>query len=161
MIDLITHLLQAGVTQATPILLVALGEVICERSGVLNLGLEGMMLVGAVFGFMGTYYTDSLLVGCFCGMMAGTLLSFIHGLLTINLRANQIVSGLALAIFGAGLSAFVGEKTGSEPMTMAVARDYFLPLDLPLLSRIPVLGPIFFRHDPLTYFSYFLICYYC
>lgn len=153
MIDLLTSLLQAGIHQGAPILLVVLGEVICERSGNLNLGLEGMMLAGALFGFMGTYYTGSLAVGCLAGVLAGTALSLIHGFLTIDLNANQIVSGLALAVFGSGLTSFIGDKTSPVKMTMAVAPTAFRRLPVPLLSEIPVLGPILFQQNLLVYLS--------
>ena len=155
--NLLTSLFQSGIEQGAPIILVALGEIICERSGVLNLGLEGMMLVGALFGFMGTYYTDSLLLGCLAGMLAGTALSLIHGFLTINLRANQIVSGLALVVFGGGLSAFIGDKTSPVKMTMAVVKDSFVQFHFPVLFKIPVLGPILFDQNLLVYLAYILI----
>ncbi|MEA1928893.1 MAG: ABC transporter permease [Candidatus Auribacterota bacterium] len=165
--DLITTLLQSGLAQAAPIILVALGEIISERSGVLNLGLEGMMLAGALFGFMGTYFTGSLLVGCLVGIAAGTIFSLIHAILTISFRANQIVSGLALTIFGGGFTAFLG----SEPiawlsnlfnaipveMSMAVPRASFRPIALPGLSQIPVLGPILFNQNLLVYITILLI----
>jgi len=165
--DLITVLLQSGLAQAAPIILVALGEVISERSGILNLGLEGMMLAGALFGFMGTYYTDSLLVGCLAGVIAGTVFSLIHAVLTISFRANQIVSGLALAVFGSGVTAFIGAKpipwlshlfhSAPVEMTMAVPRASFRAIALPGLSRIPVLGPILFHQNLLVYLTFLLI----
>lgn len=165
--DLITTLLQSGLAQAAPIILVALGEVISERSGVLNLGLEGMMLIGALFGFMGTYYTDSLLIGCLVGVAAGTVFSLIHAVLTISLRANQIVSGLALTIFGTGFTSFLGDKPIAwladffhaipVQMTMAVPKASFRAIALPGLSRIPVLGPILFNQNLLVYLTFLLI----
>ncbi len=157
MIDLLTSLLQAGVHQGAPIILVVLGEVICERSGNLNLGLEGMMLAGALFGFMGTYYTGSLAAGCLAGMAAGIILSLIHAVLTIDLKANQIVSGLALAVFGSGLTSFIGDKTSPVKMTMAVAPAAFRRLPIPVLSGIPVLGPVLFGQNLLVYLSGVLI----
>lgn len=157
MIDLLTSLLLAGIHQGAPILLVVLGEVICERSGNLNLGLEGMMLAGALFGFMGTYYTGSLAVGCLAGVLAGTALSLIHGFLTIDLKANQIVSGLALTVFGSGLTSFIGDKTSPVKMTMATSPAAFHRLPIPLLSRIPFFGEIFFRQNLLVYLSVFLV----
>lgn len=153
MIELLTSLFQAGIHQGAPILLVVLGEVICERSGNLNLGLEGMMLAGALFGFMGTYYTGNLAAGCLAGILAGTALSLIHAVLTIDLKANQIVSGIALAVFGSGLTSFIGDKTSPVKMTMAVAPAAFRRLSIPLLSRLPVLGPIFFRQNLLVYLA--------
>lgn len=154
MLDFLTSLLRAGVEQGTPILLVVLGEIICERSGVLNLGLEGLMLTGALFGFLGAHYTGSLTVGCLFAVSAGTLLSLIHAFLTVSLRANQIVSGLALAIFGAGFSSFLGEKTG---LVMVPASSSFRALPLPYLSAVPFLGDALFSQDILVYLTFFLL----
>jgi simple sugar transport system permease protein len=154
MLDFLTSLLTAGVVQGTPLILVALGEIVCERSGVLNLGLEGIMLMGAFSGFWAAQASGSLLVGCLAAIAGGAVLSLIHAVLTVSLRANQIVSGLALTIFGLGLSSFFGEKSG---MAMAPAADSFRPLALPLLSRIPVLGTAFFAQDPLVYLSFFCL----
>ncbi len=157
MIELLTALLQAGIHQGAPILLVILGEVICERSGNLNLGLEGMMLAGALFGFMGTFYTGSLAVGCLAGILAGTTLSLIHGVLTIDLKANQIISGLALTVFGTGLTSFVGDQTRPIRMTMAVAPAAFRRVEIPLLAEIPFFGPVLFRQNLLVYLSGVLV----
>lgn len=151
MIDFITNLLQAGVTQATPLLLVVLGEIICERSGVLNLGLEGMMLMGAFFGFLTGFYTHSLFLGCLAALAAGALLSAVHAVLSIKFRANQIISGLALTIFGTGLTAFLGTRTG---MDMVAPRVQFRELAIPFLDRIPILGKILFQQDLMVYGGY-------
>ncbi len=155
MIDLhfITSLLRSGIEQGAPILLVVLGEIVCERSGVLNLGLEGLMLVGALFGFMGAFHTDSLLAGCLLAVSAGALFSLIHAVLTISLRANQIVSGLALTIFGVGFTSFLGEETG---LVMVPASVSFRAIPLPFLSEIPFLGPVLFHQDVLVYLTFIL-----
>ena len=154
MLDFLTLLLTAGIDQGTPLILVALGEILCERSGVLNLGLEGMMLLGAFSGFWAAQVSGSLLVGCLAAVASGVLLSLIHAVLTVNLRANQIVSGLALTIFGLGLSSFLGEKTG---MVMAPAAKSFGPVVVPVLSRIPVLGRALFSQDLLVYLAYLFL----
>jgi len=154
MMDFFISLLQDGIDQGAPIILVALGEIICERSGVLNLGLEGMMLVGALSGFLAADLTESLLAGCLAALLFGTLLSLIHAVLTISFRANQIVSGLALTIFGIGISSFVGEKTGAVLTPPAV---FFREMPLPMLAKIPVLGKIFFSQNLLVYLTYLLI----
>ncbi len=151
MIDFLSSLLTAGIEQGAPLLLVTLGEILCERSGVLNLGLEGMMLMGAFSGFWAAQASGSLLVGCLAGIFCGVLLSLIHAFLTVSLKANQIVSGLALTIFGLGLSSFLGEKTG---MAMAPALSSFRPVPLPGLSRIPFLGATIFSQDALVYASF-------
>jgi simple sugar transport system permease protein len=104
----VTIILSAGVAAGTPILYGALGEIFTERSGILNLGVEGMMLVGALAGVVASLATGSAWVGALAGMAAGGLLSLIHAFISITLRGDQVVSGLALTIFGAGLSAFLG-----------------------------------------------------
>jgi ABC-type uncharacterized transport system permease subunit len=101
-------ILAAAITSGTPILFAALGEIITERSGILNLGVEGMMLVGAVVGFMVGVQAESAWAGFFMAMVAGGCMALIHAVLTITLRANQVVSGLALTIFGTGLSGYLG-----------------------------------------------------
>ncbi|MEQ5835023.1 ABC transporter permease [Marinobacter sp. NFXS9] len=145
--DMIVNILAATVVAGTPLLIVALGELICERSGVLNLGQEGMMLIGAVAGFAGVYASGSLLVGVVAGMAAGVGMSLLFGFMAITLAANQYAAGLALTIFGTGLSAFVGTDFVGKTI------DGFTKLPIPFLSDIPVLGPVLFNHDLLVYVS--------
>ncbi|KKM12785.1 ABC transporter permease [Clostridiales bacterium PH28_bin88] len=145
-------ILAAAVTSGTPLLYAALGEVFAERAGVLNLGVEGMMLVGAVSGFMVTVATKNPWLGVVAAMAAGGALSLVHAFLSITLRANQVVSGLALTIFGTGLSAFVGKTLIGIPSPAT-----FKALPLPVLSRIPLLGDVLFRQDPLVYLTYLLV----
>lgn len=144
-------LFAATITAGTPLLLAAQGELLAERAGILNLGVEGMMLVGAVAGFMGVQATGSPWMALGIAMIAGGAMALIHGVLSIRLRANQVVSGLALTIFGGGLSGYLGKAYIGEP---AVAK--FTPVDLGPLSEIPFLGPIFFQHDPLVYIAFLL-----
>ena len=151
-IDLLINVLFAMIRSGTPLLLVALGEVVCEKSGVLNLGQEGMMLMGAVTGFIVTLGTGSLFAGAAAGSCAGILMAVLFGTLALGLRTNQVATGLALTIFGAGLSAFVGRDYVGEPLAG------FLPINIPLVSEIPVLGSIFFKHDALVYIS-LLLCF--
>ncbi|MTI12238.1 ABC transporter permease [Sansalvadorimonas verongulae] len=150
-IDLITNVLFAMIRSGTPLLLVALGEVVCEKSGVLNLGQEGMMLMGAVTGFIVSVSTGNLLLGVIAGMMAGVAMSLLFGSLALGLRTNQVATGLALTIFGTGLSAFVGTDYVGKPLA-GIA-----PLAIPLLSDIPLLGTVLFRHDPLVYTALILL----
>ncbi|KPQ07387.1 MAG: simple sugar transport system permease protein [Rhodobacteraceae bacterium HLUCCA12] len=132
---------------ATPILLAAIGELVVERSGVLNLGVEGMMITGAVVGFTAAVTTGNPYLGMLAAMAGGAALSLIFGVLTQLLKANQVASGLALTLFGLGFSALLGQGyAGVVPPRTA-------KLDLGLLSDIPVLGPILFRHDPMVYVS--------
>ncbi|MEG6586630.1 ABC transporter permease [Dendrosporobacter sp. 1207_IL3150] len=144
-------ILAAGVIAGTPILLAALGEIITEQSGVLNLGVEGMMLVGAVTGFMVAMNTSSPWIGLLAAIVAGGLMALIHAFLTITLRANQVVSGLALTIFGTGLSGYIGKDLIGQPLVST-----FKPAALPFLSEVPIIGPILFNHDLLVYISYLL-----
>ncbi|MCK4866683.1 MAG: ABC transporter permease [Alphaproteobacteria bacterium] len=135
------------ISAATPLLLAALGELVVERSGVLNLGLEGMMLAGAVTGFAVTVTTGSPTLGIICAMAAGMAMAFAFGVLTLSLMANQVATGLALTIFGVGLSSLVG--AGFVGITVAP-----LPkLDIPGISTLPVIGPLLFSHDILIYAS--------
>lgn len=144
-------ILGAGIAAGTPILYGALGEIFAERSGILNLGVEGMMLIGALTGVVASLATGSAWIGAVAGMVAGGLLSLIHAFISITLRGDQVVSGLALTIFGSGLSAFLGFPYVNVP------GPKFGTLAIPLLSRIPVLGPVLFQHDVTVYFSFLLV----
>ena len=133
---------------ATPLLLAALGELVVERSGVLNLGVEGMMLAGAVTGFAVTMLTGSGISGVLAGALAGVAMALLFGVLTLTLLANQVATGLALTIFGVGLSALVGSSFVGSPVAP-------LPkLDLPGLSQLPIVGPVLFGQDFLVYLSW-------
>jgi simple sugar transport system permease protein len=138
----------AGVT----LVLAALGEAIAERAGVLNLGVEGMMLVGAVSGFMGMHSTGNLAVGVVVALAAGAGMGLLHAFLTVSLRASQIVAGLALTIFGTGLSAYLGRN-----VVGLAAEKSFNPVSIPGLSGIPWLGPILFEQNLLVYVAYGLV----
>lgn len=145
-------ILATGVIAGTPILLAALGETLAELAGVLNLGVEGMMLIGAVTGFMVAMQTQSPWMGLGAAIIAGGLMALIHAFLSITMRANQVVSGLALTIFGTGLSGFVGKSLIGVPLAKT-----FKPVAVPILSEIPVLGTILFNHDVLVYITYLLV----
>ena len=146
-IAIVVQTIRAG----TPLVFAALGELIVEKSGVLNLGIEGMMLVGAVFGFIGAVSTGSILIGAVVGMAAAMVMALIFGVLTLTLLSNQVATGLALTIFGVGLSAFVGQPYIGRPI------EGLKPVAIPFLVDIPVLGPILFNHDPLIYLSFLLL----
>ena len=136
----------AAVGAAVPIALAGLGELLAERSGVLNLGLEGMMLVGAVVAFLVGDGTGNLWLALVLGMAAAAGLALVHAFLSVTLRANQIVSGLALVIFGTGLSTFVGKPVEGTPLATDLRAVGLGPL-----ADLPVLGPVLFRQDPLVY----------
>ena len=150
MIDSIVPILAAAIAAGTPLVFAALGELVTEKSGVLNLGVEGMMLVGAIAGFAMAATTGNLWLGAFAGMAAGAAMSAIFAALTLNLMANQVASGLALTLFGIGLSAFIGKPFESVSLLKEA------PFEIPLLAQIPVLGPILFKQHFLVYVSWAL-----
>ena len=150
MTDTLIPILVAAVAAGTPMVFAALGELVTEKSGVLNLGVEGMMLMGAVTGFAVASQTGNPWVGALAGMAAGAAMALIFAVLTLNLMANQVASGLALTLFGVGLSAFLGKPYESVSLTVAP------PPAIPLLSQIPVLGPLLFNYHLLVYVSWAL-----
>ena len=148
----------SGVLYGTPLLFAALGELLAERSGVLNLGVEGMMLVGAVMGFWTVQRVHGasalvLTAAVFVAALAGAAMALIHAFLVVTLRANQIVSGLALTIFAgaAGLSSYLGNDLN---LADKPARHAFEPVDLFGLQKLPVVGPIVFGQPLLVYISW-------
>lgn len=149
-LDLLTNILFAMVRCGTPLLLVALGELVCEKSGVLNLGQEGMMLFGAVVGFIAAIGTGSLWLGVLAAMAAGVLLAALFALVALGCNANQVATGLALTIFGIGLSSFVGAAWVGKPLAG------FEPVAIPLLGALPVLGKMLFSQDLMVYLSFAL-----
>ncbi|MGI9252708.1 MAG: ABC transporter permease [Thermomicrobiales bacterium] len=147
----IISVLAAAIAYGTAILYACLGEVLAERAGVLNLGVEGMMLMGAWAGAAACLASGSPWFGLLAALVAGAAMASIHALLTVGLRANQVVSGLALTLFGAGLSAFLGQPIVGQPMPASFGR-----MPIPGLSEIPVIGRIFFQQNALVYLSYVL-----
>ena len=139
------------ITASTPLLLAASGELVVERAGVLNLGVEGMMIVGAACGFGGAYLTGSIAVGALCGILGGMALSAIFALLTLGLAANQVASGLALTILGVGLAGLVGAGYVGQKI------DGAAHLYLPYITDIPLLGKVIFGENAFVYFSVALI----
>jgi simple sugar transport system permease protein len=139
------------ITASTPLLLAASGELVVERAGVLNLGAEGMMIVGAACGFVGAYLTGSIAVGALCGILGGAALASIFALLTLGLAANQVASGLALTILGVGLSGLIGADYVGQKINGAGH------LHIPYLSDIPFLGRVLLGQDAFVYFSVALI----
>ena len=150
-----TALLASGVRMAMPLLYAGLGEMVSERSGVLNIGMEGVMLCGAFFSFAGAYYTGSLTLGLLIGMIGGSVISIILGLLCVYGKQNQTVSGLALNMLALGLTSFLYKLMTSSGERLQIA---VLPkLPIPLLSDIPVIGEALFNHDILAYIAYLLV----
>lgn len=148
--SILESILFATIIAGTPLIIVALGQLVAEKSGVLNLGAEGMMAMGAVAGFAVTYLTGNPWLGVLAGMAAGALMSFLFAVVVLTLMGNQVATGLALSIFGIGLSAFVGKPYESEILeTVATVR-------IPLLADIPVIGGPLFNQQSLVYFSWAL-----
>lgn len=138
-------------TAATPLMIAALGELVTERSGVLNLGVEGMMIMGAISGFAFAIYTGNPYVGVVAGILAGMIFSLLFAFLTISLVTNQVATGLALTILGLGISGLWGEAFIGIP---GVKLE---PIVIPLLSEIPFFGKLFFQQDLIFYLSFVLL----
>jgi general nucleoside transport system permease protein len=147
----ITALTASAVVAAIPLMLAGLGELVTEKSGVLNLGVEGMMLMGAVTGYAITTITGSPWLGLAAGAGAGLLMSALFGVLTLTLLANQVATGLSLTIFGIGLSAYVGKPYTSASIPISIDA-----MPIPGLSQIPILGPALFSLTPVDYLTFLL-----
>jgi simple sugar transport system permease protein len=147
LIDAWLPLLAVALAAATPLVLAGTGELITERAGVLNLGVEGMMLGGAVCAFAAASTSGQLWLGAAAGLAGGAVLAAVFGVLTQHLLANQVATGLALTIYAIGLSAFAGKAFTGASLTG------LQPIPLPVLSAIPILGPILFNHDVLVYLA--------
>jgi ABC-type uncharacterized transport system permease subunit len=148
-LEIIMH---AGLATGTILLFAAIGEIFAERSGVMNLGVEGMMLLGAMAGFSTSLATHNAWLGLFMAILAGGMLSLAHGLVTIHFQADQVVSGLSLTFLGTGLALVLGEGlTGQNPPLIP-------EVSVPLLSSIPFFGNVFFsNHSILVYVGYLLV----
>jgi len=151
MLEIITSILVRTIVAGTPLLLGTLGEVVTERAGILNLGIEGMMSLGAVTGFMVTFTTGNPWLGMIAAIIAGALFSLIHAFVTISLRANQVVSGLALTMLGLGLSGLWGKPFIGRPLEIKMSA-----IAIPGLSDIPVIGRVLFYQDAYFYLSVLL-----
>ena len=148
--DTLAQLVILTLAAGTPLVYAALGELVTEKAGVLNLGVEGMMLVGAVVAFMVAAKTGSPWLGVLAGTGAGAVVSMIFAVIALSLLANQVATGLALSLFGVGLSAFVG----LDYVSVVIAG--ITPLAIAGLSDIPFVGPLLFGHNPLVYLSFVL-----
>ena len=150
-LDQLTPMVLTVITASTPLVFAALGELVTEKSGVLNLGVEGMMVIGALAAFAVSSMSGSATLGIMAGALAGAGLALIFAFLTLSLLANQVATGLALTIFGVGLSALAGAGF------VGVALKPLAKLDIPGLSSIAVIGPILFNHDVLVYLSFTMV----
>jgi general nucleoside transport system permease protein len=149
--EIIISTFQRTMVAGTPLLLATTGEIICERSGILNLGVEGVMAIGAVTAFIVTMTTGSPWLGVSVAIAAGMTISIIHAFASITLQANQVVSGLALTMLGLGLSGMIGKPYVGKPLAIKM-EDW----NIPWLSDIPWLGKIFFSQSPFFYLAILL-----
>ena len=143
----------AAITAGTPLLFATLGEIYTERVGNTNLGVEGMMIMGAVVGFSTGFLTQNAALALAGAVLAGSAGALIYAIITISLRANQIVTGLALTIFGTGFASFVGKPYVGKAAPEAI-KNFFRVIEIPLLSDIPFIGEILFKHDVFVYLGY-------
>jgi general nucleoside transport system permease protein len=148
---LVEAIILAVLAASTPLLLAAAGELVVERAGVLNLGVEGMMIMGAACGFAGAWFTGSTAIGALCGIAAGVAMAAIFAMLTLALAVNQVATGLALTILGIGLSGLIGAGFVGERITTAAH------LYIPVLTDLPLLGRILFGQDGFVYLSLALV----
>lgn len=148
----IAAVLASAIATSASLMYASTGEILVERSGTLNLGLEGVMLMGAVMSYLAVYHTQSLLLGIAVALLVGAFVGLIFAFMTVTLRANQVVCGLALVTLGGGLSGFIGKSVGGT--TLAVKFEKVL---IPVLGDIPVIGEIFFRQDLMVYGLYILV----
>ncbi len=149
--ELLEAIILSVIAASTPLLLAATGELVVERSGVLNLGVEGMMIMGAACGFAGAHLTGSTLIGALCGICAGIALSLVFAIMALGLAVNQVATGLALTILGVGLSGLIGAGFVGERIATAAH------LNIPGLSSLPFAGRILFGQDIFVYVSVALI----
>jgi len=149
--DLLVNILLGVIIAATPLVFASIGELVAERWGVLNLGVEGMMVIGAIAAFAVTHGTGSYVLGAFAGALAGATMGALFGLLTLTLMSNQVATGLALTMFGLGLSALIGQSYSG------VSLGQFPKVHVPFLSDLPVVGPILFGQDIFVYLSIALV----
>lgn len=158
MVEILIKTVAVGITLASPILLVALGELISERSGVLNLGIEGGMLMGAFLSFVVAHTTGNYYLAALVGMLGGMLISFIHAFASISLSVDQIVSGIGLNIVCMGVTSFFLREIYWASASVTLPTIRVVPeLHLPFLDNIPILGPILLGHNFFTYLAFALV----
>jgi general nucleoside transport system permease protein len=157
--QLLTSILTITLRAGASLIYSTIGETYTERAGILNLGVEGMMLCGAVSAFATAYYSDSVWLGLLVAVLVGAALAAVHAFLTVTMRANQVVSGLSITLFGTGLSSFLGERLGPESNNfnlVGMVGPKFSSIEIPVLSQIPLIGA-FFKQDLLTYLLFILV----
>ena len=159
MIELIGSLLAITLRSGTSLIYATVGEIYTERSGILNLGVEGTMLMSAVSSFAVAYYTGNLFLAIVVAMLVGGMMSSLHAFLSVTMRANQVVSGLSITLFGTGMASFLGQRIGpasNSGYLVGLTGAKFEPVAIPVLSELPLIGAIF-NQDILTYIVYLLL----
>ena len=159
MIELISSLLAVTLRAGTSLTYATIGEIYTERSGILNLGIEGMMLMSAVTSFATGYYTGNLFLAILVAALVGGALATIHAFLSVTMRANQVVSGLSITLFGSGMASFLGQRIGPKSNSgylVGLVGSKFEPIAVPVLDRLPILRSLF-NQDILTYLVYLLL----
>lgn len=157
--DLLASILAITARAGTSLIFATLGEILTERAGILNLGIEGIMLMGAVTSFAVSYYTNNLVAALLVAMAIGATMAALHAFLTVTMRANQVVSGLSITLFGTGFASFLGQRLGPATNNfrlVGLKAARFTPITIPGLSDIPVAGALF-RQDIISYAVYLLI----
>jgi simple sugar transport system permease protein len=157
--QLITTLLAVTLSAGTSLLYATIGEIYTERSGILNLGVEGMLMMGALSAFAVSFYTGSLLFAMLIAMLVGGAMACIHAFLSVSMRANQVVSGLSVTLFGTGLASFLGQRLGPQTNGNNLAgmtAVSFTDISIPVLEDLPILSALF-KQDILTYGLYILV----
>lgn len=149
--EIIISVVQRTLVAGTPLLLGTVGEIISERSGILNLGVEGVMAVGAVTAFIVTHHTGNPWLGLCAAIVAGMLISMVHAFASVSLQSNQVVSGLALTMLGLGLAGLLGKPYVGKPLAIKVNA-----MPIPFLSDIPIVGPVLFNQSPFFYLAILL-----
>src|SRR4030042_5210279 len=143
----------SGIRLATPFLLASLGESLGQRSGVLNLGVDGVMLLGAFGAYYAVLQTESLLLGIIVGLLIGTFMGLVYAFISVTLQAEQGVSGIGIYLFGLGMSDLLFQKLVGTPRPIVP----FPPLKIPLFSGIPVIGEMLFEHSLIVYMAFALV----
>ncbi len=157
--DLVTSILTITLRAGTSLIFATIGETLTERAGILNLGLEGMMLMGAVSSFAASFYTHNIALAILVALGVGALMASIHAFLTVTMRANQVVSGLSMTLFGTGFASFLGQKMGPASNNfrlVGLSAAKLTPHRIPVLGDLPILGAIV-NQDYMTYAVYLLI----
>lgn len=150
-------LINTTVLKAVPLTLGAMSGILCERSGVVNIAIEGMMLMGAMMGALVGSFTESLWMGMLAGVASAALLGLVHAVLSIKYKTNQIISGTAINIFSIGMTSYISAKFMQVYQDRLNNPGVFLPIEIPFLSDIPVIGPIFFRQNIFVYGMFILL----